>query len=149
MIQRKQTLFLLGVIFISALLFVFPIFYFTDSRGVVSIISLNPMPHSAVITSEFYSFVIMNLLIPALALFTIFKFKNRNLQFKLANLIALLNIILIGLFFLLNFIKPSVTGSISYKFGLSLPIISGILAYFAAHFIKKDEQLVRNADRIR
>ncbi len=149
MIQRKQTLFLLGVIIISALLFVFPVFYFTDSRGVVSVISLNPMPHGTIITSEFYGFVAINLLIPALSLFTILKFTNRNLQFKLANLIALLNLILISLIFLLDFIKPNVTGNISYKFGLVLPIISGILAYLAAHFIKKDEQLVRSADRIR
>ena len=101
------------------------------------------------ITAEYYSFVIINLLVPALSLFTILKFTNRNLQFKLANLIALLNLILISLFFLLDFIKSSVAGSISYKFGLALPIISGILAYLAAHFIKKDEQLVRNSDRIR
>ena len=149
MIQRVQTLFLIGVGIISALLFIIPVFYFTETIGVVWVISLNPMPHGKIITGEFYSFVIINIIIPILSLFTIIKFKNRNLQYKLANLIALLNIILIGLFFLLDFIKPNVTGAISYKFGLALPIISGILAYLAAHFIKKDELMVRNAERIR
>jgi hypothetical protein len=56
---------------------------------------------------------------------------------------------LIGLFFLLSFIKVGQPGTISYSFGSFLPIISAVFAFLAAHFIKKDEQLVRNADRIR
>ncbi len=150
MIQRKQTLFLLGVILLAALLYIIPVFYFTDTKGVVSVISLNPLPHFLIINNFTYCYpVFLNMLIILLSIFIVFKFKNRNLQFKLANILALLNVFLIGLLFLLDFVRPPVTGSITYKYGLIIPILNAILAYLAAHFIKKDEQLVRNADRIR
>ncbi len=42
-----------------------------------------------------------------------------------------------------------VATNIGFSFGAFLPIVSAIFAFLAAHFIKKDEQLVRSADRIR
>jgi hypothetical protein len=56
---------------------------------------------------------------------------------------------LVGLFFILSYTKEARPEAISYQIGSFLPIISAVFAYLAAHFIKKDEQLVRSADRIR
>lgn len=147
MIQRKQTLFLLAVAIIAILLFFIPFqkLVTTDNTWAIC---LMPGCSSEVISSDIYYTLILNIIILALTLGVIFLYKNRVLQFKLANLIALFNVILVGLFFLLSFTKLGM-GSISYQIGAFLPLVSAVLAYLAAHFIKKDEQLVRSADRIR
>jgi hypothetical protein len=38
---------------------------------------------------------------------------------------------------------------VAFNFGAILPVLSLICAYLAVHFIKKDDQLVRSADRLR
>ena len=99
--------------------------------------------------SNIYAPMILNILVLILSISTVFLYKNRVLQYKLTNLLALFNIFIVGLFFLLSYIKDTIQGTILFEFGAFLPIISAIFAFLAAHFIKKDEQLVRNADRIR
>jgi hypothetical protein len=93
--------------------------------------------------------MIFNLLIVILTVVTIFLYKNRVFQYKLANLSVLFNLFMIGFFFLLSFANDGFVGSVNYQFGAFLPTFSAIFAFFAAHFIKKDELLVRSADRIR
>jgi hypothetical protein len=93
--------------------------------------------------------MIFNLLIVILTVVTIFIYKNRVFQYKLANLSVLFNLFMIGFFFLLSFANDGFVGSVNYQFGAFLPVFSAIFAFFAAHFIKKDELLVRSADRIR
>ncbi len=98
-------------------------------------------------TNIYYPFI-LNCLILILSIVVIFLFKNRVLQFRLSNFIVLLSIVHTSLFFMLSFdVAFSVVHE--YSFGAFLPIISAIFAYLAAYFIKKDEQMVRNADRIR
>ncbi len=75
-------------------------------------------------------------------------YKNRVLQYKLANLLVVFNVFMTGLFFLLNYINVPAE-NVSFAIGAFLPLISAGFAFLAAHFIKKDEQLVRSADRIR
>ena len=84
-----------------------------------------------------------------LSIIVIFLFKKRILQFKLTNIIILFNVMILGLFFLLDFVVLEAGRTISYEVGSFLPVISIVFAYMASHFIKKDEQLVRSADRIR
>lgn len=148
MIQRKQTLFLLAVCIIAIVQFFLPFQKLTSAESVWPI-CLMPGCSPDVIGSNIYIPIILNSLILVLSITTIFLYKNRKLQFKLANLLVLFNMFLIGLFFLLSFIKGDQAGTISYSFGAFLPIVSAVFAFLAAHFIKKDEQLVRNADRIR
>lgn len=148
MIQRKQSLFLLAVSIIAIILFFLPFQKLISSQGVWAI-CLMPGCSSDIIGSYIYAPMILNILVLTLSVSTIFLFKNRVLQYKLTNLLALFNMFIVGLFFLLSYIKGNIQGTISFEFGAFLPIISAIFAFLAAHFIKKDEQLVRNADRIR
>lgn len=148
MIQRKQTLFLLAVCIIAIIQFFLPFQRLTSAESAWPI-CLMPGCSTDVICTNIYIPMLLNSFILILGIVTIFLYKNRKLQFKLANLLVLFNMFLIGLFFLLSFIKTSQPGTISYSFGAFLPIISAAFAFLAAHFIKKDEQLVRNADRIR
>lgn len=143
MIQRIQTLFLLGVALVALLLFFIP-FQVTNDANAFSVNLLSGFSNPSV-TSNIYVPLIIAFGIIALAVFTIMKFKNRVLQYKLSNVLMLLNIIVLAVFFLLNFYD----GAISFSFGAFLPILGIICSFLAAHFIKKDEQLVRSADRIR
>jgi len=148
MIQRKQTLFLLAVAVVAIVMFFAP-FITLEAEGVKSLLCLLPGCNPEILSTSVYAPFSLNVLALILSIATIFLYKNRVLQYKLANLLALLNVFIIGLFFLLSYINEGVGGTISYSFGAFLPILSIICAFLAAHFIKKDEQLVRNADRIR
>jgi len=148
MIQRKQTLFLLALVIIAI-----SQFFITFQNIVISNghwpICLMPGSSSDITNSNIYFPIVFNIIILVLSIIIIFLFKNRVLQYKLSNLLVVLNIFLVGLFFLLSYIKEGQTGTVSYQFGSFLPLISAVFAFLAAHFIKKDEQLVRSADRIR
>ena len=148
MIQRKQTLFLLAV-FIIAIVMIFIPFQVLFTSGACCNIALFAGNSWIILNSNMYYPNILNVLIIVLSIFTIFKYKNRPLQYKLSNIIALLNVFMVGLFFLLPFTQVNAGESVRYVFGAFLPIFSMGFAFLAAHFIKKDEQLVRSSDRIR
>lgn len=148
MIQRKQTLFLLAVLIIAIVMIFIP-FQILLTGGESWNIALIAGNSWIILNSNMYYPNILNVLIIVLSIFTVFKYKNRPLQYKLSNITALLNIFMVGLFFLLPFTNANPGESIEYAFGSFLPIISMGFAFLAAHFIKKDEQLVRSADRIR
>ncbi len=148
MIQRKQSLFLLGTAVIAIVIIFLPFQTLTTTETVWAL-CLMPGCSAEIMNSSIYAPMILNFLVIALSLVTIFQYKNRVLQYKLANLVALLNVFVIGLFFLLSFTKETITGTINFSIGAFLPVLGIILAFLAAHFIKKDELLVRSADRIR
>lgn len=147
MIQRKQSLFLLAVVIIAVLMVFIP--FLTVNIGVeeAGLSLLTGIRHSEFISGQIYVPLILNLLVVAVALITIFLYKNRVLQYKLANLVVLLNVFVTGMFFLLDFFKE--TTQVHFAIGAFLPLAGAVMAFLAGHFIKKDEQLVRSADRIR
>ena len=158
MIQRKQTLFLLAVTIIGILMLFIPFQKLTESVTgsedtipaiIVHYLCLFPGCGHGIVTSNIYIPMILNFLVIILSTVTIFQFKKRNLQYKLANFLILLNVFIVGLFFLLPFVNAFLKLEVSFAFGSFLPLIGAIFAFLAAHFIKKDEQLVRSADRIR
>ncbi|MES2514968.1 MAG: DUF4293 domain-containing protein [Bacteroidota bacterium] len=148
MIQRKQTLFLLAVAVIAIIqIFIpFQIYTFNETSWQIC---LMPGCSADIISNNIYAPMIINNLVMVLSVAVIFLYRNRVLQYKLANLLILFNVFITGLFFLLPFVNVSPAGIINYSFGSFLPLVSAVFAFLAAHFIKKDEQLVRSADRIR
>ena len=86
------------------------------------------------------------------SLVAIFLFKNRQLQARLAGAAAVASILLIALagfiIFQLYQQMPS-GGSARFGIGLGLPVAAMILNWLAARFIRKDENTVRSADRLR
>jgi hypothetical protein len=148
MIQRKQSLFLLAISIIAIAQFFVPFQTYTAADKIFPM-CLMPGCSSEVMGSNIYFALIFNIIILLLSTTIIFLYKNRVLQYKLANLLVVFNMFLVGLFFILSYTKEARPEAISYQIGSFLPIISAVFAYLAAHFIKKDEQLVRSADRIR
>lgn len=149
MIQRKQSLFLLATAIIAIITLFVPFLSIEITTPVTIGLSLvEGLKHPEAVNSQIYFPFILNCLVIILSFVTIFQFKNRILQYKLANLTLLFSVFVTGLFFLLNFFDHKPEG-LHFTFGAFLPIIGGAFAFLAAHFIKKDEQLVRSADRIR
>ncbi len=88
----------------------------------------------------------------ALALLNIFLFNNRKLQIKLGYIIILICIALPLFAGYLMYSEGAVFGKgldISYGVGLAMPILAIVFTILANKFIKKDDKLVRSADRLR
>ena len=142
MIQRKQTLFLLGSTCISMLLLYLPLFEMLPETEVESVrqftISINAL------------LLILNGAIGILSFIAIFLYKNRNIQLRMCNLALLLTCVLISLiFFLADTMSSGMNQKIHYVYGSYLPLIQILIIFLAALFIKHDEKLVRSADRLR
>lgn len=150
MIQRIQTLFLLGVTIISALLLFLPFVEYTSVEHGKFSISLMPVNNPKV-NYTFFLPVVLNFLNLLFSIFVILQYKRRVVQIKLASLLMAFNSIMLGTMLLFDFISigEGKTYTKIYLFGSYLPIISIFFSFMAIRFIKKDEELVRSADRLR
>nr|WP_299174613.1 DUF4293 domain-containing protein [uncultured Allomuricauda sp.] len=136
MIQRIQTFFLILVGVISGVL-PFVLNLWIDGEG-VAVFAENELWISIV----FY-------LSAALALISIFMFKNRQNQFVLNRLNMILNLFLLG-FFVYRSLSLSGENTISEKgIGMLIPVFSIVFLVLANRAIKKDEDLVKSVDRLR
>lgn len=136
MIQRIQSVYLLLVFVISGVLSLF-IPLWKNMDGV-----------------DFYAaqnqwYVILFGLSAALSVFALLGYKKRQTQFVYNRINILLNFILIGLF-VYQTLNLSGETTVSEKgIGMFLPLVSIILLALANKAIKRDENLVKSADRIR
>lgn len=158
MIQRIQTLYLSFALIASALLFAFPLAQFFGENGayIFSITGLKNMVPDG--TNPFNSMVFLPLIVVAaglvlLTLFTIFQYKNRAYQIKLTNAGVLASIaLIIGIFFLyIPMIEKKITITPYYldSIGVYFPLVALVFMVLANRAIKRDEKLVRSADRLR
>ena len=137
MIQRIQTVYLLvALVILGALPFVFPLFTMSDGK------ELHFMNDS------FYT--VLFGLSTTLTLISIMYFKKRQHQFVLNRLTIILNLILLGLFVYRSLNLSGETVQVSEKgIGMFLPIVAIVFLALANRAIKKDEDLVKSADRLR
>jgi len=158
MIQRIQTLYLSLAFIAIALLFAFPLAQFFSDHGayVFSVTGLKNMVPGEPKTFNpliFLPLIIVAMGIALLVLFTIFQYKKRQMQVKLTSIGVLLSIALImGIFFLyIPMIEKKVTIVPDYSkaFGIYLPLVALVFIVMANRAIKRDEKLVRSADRLR
>lgn len=149
MIQRKQTLFLLEIIFLGlALIFIPCQNIFTTT----SCLNLYLLPNDNFqTTSAHLVAVILNITVILIATTTIFLFKKRSLQVKICYALIALWVILTSMMLFCPFVLKTVEIieiKINY-FVVGIGFFSIIAAFFAAYFIKKDINLLKSADRIR
>jgi len=150
MIQRKQTLFLLELVFLSIALFFVPANIAIHANNTYPI-SLRPSIDNVVTTSWHTIAFVVNVLCLTLALISIFLFKKRQLQMRLCYLQVFLWLIvsaLLGLCPLAEKTQEIVAVQNNYL-GLAIGLCAVIAAFFAARFIKKDIELLKSSDRIR
>jgi len=158
MIQRIQSLFLLLVALLGIVFSFTPIIELIDYEN---FFTMNA--YYVFITEEnSHEIVFKNMgvgvlagIITLLATYIIFLYTNRGLQLKLSKLILLLlTLKLVAIFIYSEAATSRITTNeehllINYKIGIIIPILSLLFTYLAIHFIKKDDELVRSADRLR
>lgn len=148
MIQRVQTLFLLGIALLSLALLFIP-FEQVNVAENKYMLSLMPGCLKAMVKPFVYVPIALNAVIFGLSLYTIFKFNRRKKQMKFAQLLMVLSVLLMGSLFTMSFLKVEDPAVVEYKFAAFIPAVNIVLAFLARMFIKKDEELVKSADRIR
>ncbi|MEX0274022.1 MAG: DUF4293 domain-containing protein [Flavobacteriaceae bacterium] len=136
MIQRIQSVFLLLVAILAAVLPFFLYLWTLEDGNIVY------AKDEMIISIAFYVSGI-------LALIAIFMFKNRKNQFVLNRLNIILNLFLLG-FFVYRSLNVSGETMVSEKgIGMLIPIFSIVFLVLANRAIKKDEDLVKSVDRLR
>ena len=138
MIQRLQSVWLLLVAVFDAVTFRFPFFSGDWNRDAVqAIVELNAQ------TTTWLT--ILSVIAGALAVATIFLYKNRKLQLKLIYLGIFLTAVLITMYFLEmgNFTDGTIALWSIFYFGILVFYI------LAARGVLKDEKLIRSMDRLR
>lgn len=130
MIQRVQSLFLFFAAIVNLVILLYaPIFAKADG--------------SFVLMKELQYPSLFLMLSTLLTIFSIFQFKNRLRQLKI---VSFARTAIAVSFLLLLFDREE---SVELYYGGALLIIPYIVLILSAYFIKKDEQLVKSADRIR
>ena len=163
MIQRIQTIYLFLASALTVALLFIPVGYIVNNSGQLyeqlyefNVFTLKDITSQKVAVHTFY-IAIMLILSAVLSLSTIFFYKKRRLQM---NLIAVNMLLFLATYVLMLWICPDF---IFAKKGLVIPdtlvfmhnklIMLGILPAFllilANRAIRKDEELVRSADRLR
>ncbi len=95
--------------------------------------------------------LVLFMAILVLTFYTTFQFRRRLFQIKLGKLNILLHValILVTFFFIDNVRSQLGYPEFSYGSGVVFPLISLLLILMANRAIRRDENLVRSADRIR
>ena len=163
MIQRVQTLFLLGIVICMGLFLTFPLWEKVSQDGQLKLLmnayylrSFQFLPA----TGEWTEIVAKNVMYVGgcaavsglLALISIFQFKKRLLQIKIGVLIALFTMGCVASMAYIIYentpqFDPGNRGT--FFVYLFLPALALILNSLANRFIKKDEDLVKSVDRFR
>ena len=143
MIQRIQTIFLLLSVLLSVLLLYLPVYELQSMAATTAEINRFTISSSAILA-------IINGVVGIFCLIAIFLYKNRNLQIRICNLSLLLTCVLIGLlFFVADTMSSSMNQKVHYLYGSYFPLIQILVIYLAIRNIKRDENLVKSADRLR
>lgn len=136
MIQRIQTIYLLAVAILTGLL-PFWLNLWSDAGG-NEVYAQN----EGMVSILFYAAA-------GLAVISILRYTNRKHQFVLNRLNMILNLFLLG-FFVYRSLNLSGETLVSEKgIGMLIPVFSIVFLVFANKAIKKDEDLVKSADRLR
>jgi len=150
MLQRIQSIYLLGIALCMAVPFFLPIFGIDIVSGNVDYYLFGKEAGLGFIPKALqYSLLILVAGTLFLALVTVFCYKNRNLQVKL----CFLNIAFIVLFYLgivyFKIIADQNQAGFRLQIAAFLPAVALIFNYLAVRFIKKDEALIKSMDRLR
>lgn len=156
MFQRIQTLFILLAVAATSVSFVFPVATaavgeakFTYSN--YGLYMLGEKANVKVVDSFIY---IIAAAVLVFLLFALSQYKKRALQVKVCRLTYLLILAQFALCFFMpdrTLAQLKLAGEISMSYGIAffMPLVALVFTFLAERFIRKDEQLVKSADRLR
>lgn len=151
MIQRIQSLYLLLASVLLVVLYIFPIAVFQTESGAYNLFVchiLNPETGSPFISMV--PLAVLPLLSAVISLIAVFRFKNRANQMKLCKLIMIILLVTLlveGIYFVRIGNMLQTMGQPGFM--AIIPLVAFLLVLLAHRSIKKDDLLVKSADRIR
>jgi hypothetical protein len=98
---------------------------------------------------DFLPLSISTVVIALMALGNIFTYRNRSLQRRICNVVIILTL---GLSFWISQAAQKIPGGLegaTYNIGAFMPILTIIFCFLAFRGIRKDELLIKSADRLR
>ena len=167
MLQRVQTIFMTIAALAMILMLFFPIWEKSDRQfeaekreyAIMDVFQLRYEQHNTSTeevqllgTQDTFLLSVGAIASALVMLFSITRYKNRMTQVKLNALFSLLTAAtLVGTYLYTSkangLFDPTIQGT--FLIGFYLPIVAMLNNFLANRFIRKDEQLVRSADRIR
>ncbi len=151
MIQRRQTLFLLELVFLAVALLFIPSQHLRTGT-IPANIYLVPINEPGIqSTAGHMAAVALNFAGIIISFVTIFLYKKRGLQMKLSYVLAILWLVITAMIGFCPFAEGAdkSTGLETNYFALAIGIFGIVAGILAARFIKKDIELLKSADRIR
>lgn len=155
MIQRVQSIWLVLAVLSLICMFFLPLLTKTVDGGQYAVYTSGIHTEIKVESVEQYSVIFaistitLNIITALLCFAAIFFYKNRRLQ-KGIIMVAMIVIIALGIICGFNGQQlPGGLNGISITIGTFLPVIALLFCLLALRGIRKDEQLLRSADRLR
>lgn len=142
MIQRVQSLYLLIIAILAFTLYFFP---FQKNINLSEIIELK-LDLLNYTNSLIFLGSVLNLVVITDAVTILFLYKNRKRQRIMCYYLAVLNVILLSLMY---YGASAVGGLPTYQLPFLIPVLNAVLSIVAAYYIKRDENIIKSADRIR
>ncbi|MDX2429622.1 MAG: DUF4293 domain-containing protein [Bacteroides sp.] len=152
MLQRVQTLFLLGVFFLTLLMFTGPIADFSSEEGILSLKHsgfFNEMGEKMELAT--WPLSLFFGLVSAISFLNIFSYKNRVRQMRLCIFLILISFGMVGIMFYYTWVAGAKfdTTQTLYQWRFVIPPIAIVLLFLAFRGIRKDELMVKAYERIR
>jgi len=144
MIQRIQTLFLIAIAILMIVALAFPLVTFIDGESILKLTAFNLTNGEEIISNNFYISIPI-VLVAIASIYSMLQFKNRLLQIKLGALISLLVVIATGLIF----ITKGEYANVKIDIGIWSLLASLICNFMSNWFIRRDDKLVRDSNRLR
>jgi hypothetical protein len=150
MIQRIQTVYLLGAIALVVLCFYFPMAEFINTSGHQDMYTLGGLTSGMAGKNFSEILAFLSGIVVGASFISVFMYKKRKRQIKACMIIIVLLILInILVFVQIAQLKQELGMVASYKLPCVFPLISAVLVFLAYRGIKKDEELVKSYDRIR
>ncbi len=152
MIQRVQTLYLLGSLVLIVLMFFYPYAAFIDPSAVTYVFDFSGI-HAEGGEELLQGVLPLQILLGVVAVLhpvVIFLFRNRTLQMRLTifNMLLMAGILILAGWYIYYAVKEWEM-QVLFRVSLLFPLMAILLSWLAFRNILKDELLVRSADRIR
>jgi hypothetical protein len=135
MIQRVQSIYLFLVSLVNILAAIFVATILENQADALASFDFEYQIYFAIIT--------------VLAIWAVFSFKKRGFQMQLGRLNFILNFVALGFLVYWLLILPGEIEFSKKGIGLVIPVISIVFIVLAQKAIKRDDELVKSADRFR
>ena len=146
--QRIQTIFLIIIVASMSLMLLFPIWAGQGEQGQVVFFPFYLRTPTEELFYPYYLIATMAIAVVTVAILEILKYKNRILQVKLGAFNSLLmTATMVTALFIVKDLETEYKGG--YGLALFMPVIAMVSNLIANRFIRRDEKIVREADRLR